>query len=372
MTERLITLLQAEAETLDVPPAPTAEILGTGRRLHRRRTRTIWGTAALTVVLVGGGAVMALNTGRSTGGAAVTDTTPTPSSTPPSAYAVGDTVYVGDSATPVPLPEVAQALYYTSAGLLVRTNKDGTSDGGSPYHFDLVSNDGTLTPLGLTLGDVVPSTDPTQPYLAWATMSGGAIQVVVRDVTTDQDIATVDVPGTFSWGGWSAPPVALAGDLVYVVNDHETEVVNWRTGEATTTAVVPDSLFPDVHGDHVLVRHRDTSQVLDLTTGEVLLDVPSSFFVNLSPDGRFATVSGGLQPRTSGKFDVYDVATGRAVGLPAADGGYGWTSDGDSVYRVEGSTLTICNAVSGSCRDATVPEVRQGTQVRYPGILYES
>ena len=33
-----------------------------------------------------------------------------------------------------------QTLYYTSAGLLVRTNKDGASDGGAPFHFALVAS----------------------------------------------------------------------------------------------------------------------------------------------------------------------------------------------------------------------------------------
>ena len=40
-------------------------------------------------------------------------------------FAVDDTVYLDGGAAEVKMPEVAQTLYYTSAGLLVRTNKTG-------------------------------------------------------------------------------------------------------------------------------------------------------------------------------------------------------------------------------------------------------
>ena len=89
----------------------------------------------------------------------------------------------------------SRQIYYTSAGLLVRTNKDGASDGGAPFHFVLVAPDGTAQKLGLTLGEVVPGVDPTQPFLAYADMAGDTEQVVVHDLTTDQEVARFDVPG---------------------------------------------------------------------------------------------------------------------------------------------------------------------------------
>ena len=134
---------------------------------------------------------------------------PVPKATPRTSYAVGPTVHLGRGATTVQMPEFAQSLYYTSAGLLVRTNRDGSSDGGAPFHFELVKAHGKTEKLGVTLGEVVPSTDPKQPYLAWAKMKGGHIRVVVRNVRTDRNVAVVAVPGTFDWGGWIAPPVAL-------------------------------------------------------------------------------------------------------------------------------------------------------------------
>lgn len=383
MTDRLSTLLRGEVESLDVPAPPAATILREGRRLRRRRTWVRGGTAALVAVAVLGAGAVTLGHGGSP------ETAPSsPSSTTPAvAWSVGDTVYLGDEATTATLPQPAQSFYDTSAGLLVRTNKDGSSDGGDPFHFVLVSADGTTTRLGVTLGAVVPSTDPNQPYLAWATMTDGKIQVVIHDVRSDQDVATVDVPGTFDWGGWEAPPVALSGDQVYVGTNGRAEVVDWRTGKAAPSEVVPGSTFPYVAGSHVMVTHGSTTQILDVDSGKVLLDVPSGqpdWFVQMSPDGRFATVSQGMGDGISGGFTIYDVATGSHVRIPATAWGYGWSRDGDEVFSVEGSTLTTCSATTGDCRATRIPRVRPTASAdpsspvpvppspRYPGILYEA
>ena len=82
--------------------------------------------------------------------------------------------------------------------------------------FSLVRNDGSVQPLDVTFEEVVPSTDPTQPYLAYAQVTDGTVEVVVLDVTSETEVARVTVPGNLSWGGWRAPPVALDGDHVYV------------------------------------------------------------------------------------------------------------------------------------------------------------
>ena len=61
----------------------------------------------------------------------------------PPAFGAGNTLYLDGGATPVQMDEVVQQIYYTSAGLLVRTNATGNSDGGAPFHFVLVTPDGT-------------------------------------------------------------------------------------------------------------------------------------------------------------------------------------------------------------------------------------
>jgi hypothetical protein len=382
MTDRLKSLLHAEVETIEIPPAPTGEILGAGRRLRRRRTGTIWGAAALTVAVVAGGAAVARTGGDGSADAPVTGTPAAPS--PGTlAYSLDDMVYVvedGRLTTGVQMPEVAQTLYYTSAGILVRTNKDGSSDGGAPFHFRLVQPDGTVSPVNVTLGDVVPSTDPSQPYLAYATQAGGRVQVVVHDVVSGHDLATVDVPGAFTWGGWEAPPVALSGDQVYVGTDAHTTVVNWRTGEATTTDSLPDEQLPEVSGGRTLTvpapgstsGSQATEQVVDVTSGKVLLEIPVGRFdqVSLSPDGRFAmVVREAIGPPV--RVTVYDVDSAASVRLPDSVSGYSWTSGGD-LFSVQGDRLDLCSPTSGTCETTTIPKLGLREFVRYSGQTYES
>jgi hypothetical protein len=357
MTDRLATLMRSEVDALDVPNPPALEILTAGRRIRRRSTAQRRSAIALAAVVVAGATAVALH-GGGTDQAAPAVAQPTPLT----AYAVDDTVYLDDAITAT-MPEVAQTLYYTSAGVLVRTNKDGSSDGGAPFHFELVEPDGTTTKLGVTLGDVAPSVDPAQPYLAWATMTGGRIQVVVHDVTADRDVATVDVPGEFTWGGWEAPPVSLSGDYVYVGTDHKTQVVNWHTGDATTTDAVPGSTFPDVHGGYT--TGGGSESVVDARTGKTVLDLSAaSSDVRLSPDGSHA------MGRSAGRTDIYALPSGPTVHLPSGD--WGWSSTGDHVFQVHGSTMTTCITSTGQCHDSSVPPLGSDAFVRYAGMAFES
>jgi hypothetical protein len=377
MTDRLRTLLHDEVESLEIPPVPATDILGTGRRLRRRRTGTIWASAVLAVAVVAGGTAAARSGGDDHSAPPVTDT-PAPPEPGTLAWSLDDLVYVvqdGRLIAGTQVPEVAQTLYYTSAGILVRTNRDGSSDGGAPFHFRLIGHDGELTPVNVTLGEVVPSTDSAEPYLAWATQEGGRIQVVVHDVVSGHDVGRVDVPGTFTWGGWEAPPVALSGDLVYVATDDQTAVVNWRTGEVTTTAVVPAGQVPEVSGGRAVTVNRGrkvaSADVVDVATGRDLLDIPVRLDdqVTLSPDGRFVqVVSQGFDPPA--RTLVYDVDTAHSVQLPDTLGGYAWTSGGD-LFEVRGDQLDVCSPVSGSCDSMSVPKF--GRQfLRYSGRTYES
>ena len=128
------------------------------------------------------------------------------------AFALGPTLFLdGGARTVESADEIVQTIFYTSAGILVRTNQTGASDGGAPFHFALVGDDGTAQPLDLTLGEVAPGVDPEQPYLAYAEMVDQLVQVTVIDVTTDEIVATVGVPEAASWEGFEAPPVALSG-----------------------------------------------------------------------------------------------------------------------------------------------------------------
>jgi hypothetical protein len=371
MTDHLAPLLHGEPETPDVTTPPAERVLGARRRLGRGRAWTHPGGAG-ALALVVTGALLLSHQSSSEAAAASLAVSGGP---PQKSYAVGRTVHLGHGSTSVKMPEYAQSLYYTSAGLLVRTNKDGSSDGGAPFHFELVARHGKTTKLGVTLGEVVPSTDPKQPYLAWATMKAGRIRVVVHNVRTDRDVRTVAVPGTFDWGGWEAPPVALVGDHVYVGTNRKTEVVNWRTGKARASRTVPGSQFPDVHGKHAVVNRAHATQVINVASGKVLLNVSERrryVSVELSPDGRFATTSGGMGAGVTRPFKIHDLRRGTSVRLRGADWGYGWTADGDKVYRVGRTTMTTCDAATGRCHATAVPAIPRHPSVRYPGILYEA
>jgi hypothetical protein len=196
-------------------------------------------------------------------------------------------------------------------------------------------------------------------------MSGGKVQVIVHDVSTDQDVATVDVPGAFDGSGWAAPPVALSGDLVYVGTNDGAEVVNWRTGQTHPSDVVPGSSLLTVHGGRVLIWERNAIEVRDAESGKVLLHLDGD--VNdavLSPDGHFAVVS------RAGQDVLYDLESGATSRVSLTS--WGWSSNDDEVFGVQGSTLTTCSTTTGQCRNTSVPRVGKDAFVRYAGSTYES
>ena len=379
MTERLSALLHREADQLHVPAPPAAQTLAAAHRARRRRTTTRLAATAGTVALVGAVAVGAAVLGD--GGhraphrnGAVADPPATHAADVGAVFAVGDTVYLRGGSVSATMQETVQAMYLTSAGVLVRTNKDGASDGGAPFHFSLVAPDGATTDLGLTLGEVVPATDPSEPYLAYASMRDETVQAVVVDVTTGDEVARVDVPGSFSWGGWEAPPVALAGSTVYIGNDDAVDMVDWRTGATSQSEVIPGSTIPDVSGGHVVVAGGgSTVSVLDAATGEDLLQVPAGrlTYVTLSPDGRYAKVVD--QAEESG-FDIYSIADGTHVGVDGEAWNHGWTSDGDQ-FGVSATGVEVCSVATGDCTTNPLPDglrVDDNTFVRVLGQTYES
>ena len=376
MTERLSALLHEEADRLEVPMPTARETIAAGRRV-RRRSRVVQTVAVVAAVAcIGTGAALI-------GGTRGTDE-PTPDVSPTArvqglpgdvgaVFALGDTVYLQAGTVSARMDEVAQTLYYTSAGLLVRTNEDGASDGGAPFHFALVSPEGAVDELGLTLGEVVPSTDPRQPYLAYADTASGAVQVVVLDVSNGEEVARVDVPGVTDWGGWDAPPVALDGEDVFVGAESATRVVNWRTGEVTTSDVVPGG-YPDVHGGRAIVRDRQEVRVVNARTGATILTVPSEDgypMVRLSPDGRLATVETDPMPDTRG-VDLYEVDTGTHVVVDGDPYASGWAWLGQ-YYSVTQDGIVTCLAGGPLCHTQPLPDgLRLQGLVRMGGVAYES
>ena len=347
MTERLKQLLDGEAHDLAVPSPPTDAVLRQGRGLRRRNRMTAAGAGLAAAVIVGGG-VFALagdDTDRSASDA-------TSSADEGAVYAIGNEVYLADGARSATIPDKAvKSLYYTSAGVLVRHGNNSASDGGGPQRFSLVRDDGSLSAVSVQTEETVHATDPDEPYLAYGQVVEGELVVFVRDVSTDEEVARIPVAATRdSWF-----PVSLDGDRVIVQNGYgnTTYAVDWRSGDVAEADVVEHGI--GVAGGRTVVTRDGGSVVLDVATGDEILDVPGEGWASLSPDGRFVQVTSedysGEEPRET---LVYDVLAGTQVSV-SGSWGWGWTPDGDLfAVDTEKRVLTTCDPSTGECAEIPV------------------
>lgn len=349
MTERLAQLLHAEADHLDVPPPDAGSTLSQGRGLRRRR-RLVTGAVAVAVVAVIGGGALGINAiSGGDDGAKLEPAEPFDSG---AVFSIGTTVYLDDAKMEAQIDDKAiKSLHYTSVGVLVRHGNNSWSDGGGPQRFSMVRPDGSVDRLDVTLEETVHSTDPTQPYLAYALKTGDGFDIVVRDLRDDTEVARIAIPAGSTGGGWSAPPVSLSGDIVYVGTGPTPYAVDWRNGTADETDLIEPGM-PDVHGGRDVVSREGETAVVDVATGVTLLSTILSedqyAWYSLSPDGRYAILSleDMTSPDSSSTTEVYSVDTGEHVSLPRAD--YGWTGLGD-LFTVSKDELTTCSAGTGDC-----------------------
>jgi hypothetical protein len=258
---------------------------------------------------------------------------------------VGTTVYLDSGTRTATIDDRAvKSMYYTSAGVLVRHGQNPYSDGGGPMRFSLVDADGSVHPLGVTFEETVPSVDPDEPYLAYAEVVDDVVQIVVLDVRDESESARVPLPDVHKWGGWTAPPVSLDGDLVYVGDAELTRVVNWRTGAVSTTTTVGPG-YPDVRNGHAVVYDGRIPRIVDVADGATLFTAKRDEYLMMSPDGLYAVgqdYTPNAQPR------LVELATGGTAALDIDANGLGWSPD-DSVFAVTGSKLTTCPAATGAC-----------------------
>lgn len=379
MTDRLATLLHAEALDVPVPTPPTGAILHEGRRLRRRRRLVVGAGAAaacLAVVAAGAAGLRALPGGD---GAAPDRRVVDPATSAyraSGAFATGSVVHLGDGSH-VDLGEAVKALYYTSAGVVARTGETPWTDDPGPSRYSLVAPDGTVSGLGIDLGDRVPATDPDQALLAWAERAAGATadgawQVVVLDVVSGREVARVDVEGRFSWGGWEAPPVTVDGDTVYVGLDRAVVAVDWAAGTTRVTDLAGGRV-PPTSGGHLMESDTRVVRVVDVETGATVYEVPNEGFpyVALSPDGRFAKVVHQDEQEAEG-FEVVDLTDGSISSVEGAAWDYGWTPEGNliSISR-DRDELRTCVADTGECTSAPVTGATRG-ELKLAGLSYES
>ena len=209
MTERLADLMHRAVDDLTVPPAPSAEVLRHGRKARRRRGYATAAGAAVAVVVASGIGVVALggDDDKGSGKDRPSQVADIAGGLTGPVFSIGTTVYLnGGSRTATIDDKAIKSMYYTSAGVVVRHGNNNYSDGGGPMRFSLVAPDGTVRPLDVTFEETVPSTDPDEPYLAYAEVVGDVVQVVVLDVRDGSEAARVPVPDAKTWGGWEAPP----------------------------------------------------------------------------------------------------------------------------------------------------------------------
>ena len=372
MTERLSTLLRDEAEHVVVPAPPTGRIVSSGQGMRRRRRVRTAAAVVAVVAIVTAGAGYGVSRLGEDGSNAVEPAGP--STGHGAVFTLGTTVFWDGGTESAQIDDKAiKSSYYTSAGLLIRHGDNNWSDGGGKQRFSLVTEDGTVHDVSVVTEETVPGIDPAQPYLAYAVVTDGTVEVVVHDLTTDEEVARVPVPDAKKWGGWSGPPVALSGDLVYVGTEDTARTVNWRTGEVATTDVIGPG-YPDISGGRAVDEDGKAKTVVDVATGEVLLTVDGSRFgyLNLSPDGRYAA----MDSPDGQTVDVYDIDAGTKVTLDGQSFDYGWSPDGD-LFKVVKRHVVTCDTATAECTtdDATIPAEGGGvepTDLRYGNQTYES
>ncbi len=362
MTERLSTLLHDEAQFLEIPAAPAASILAEGRTRRRRQSLGTGLAAASVIAVATAGALISADRLSDDGAAGPAGTGAGASPV----FSVGKEIHLGGADDPVAtVADDVHSLHYTSAGVVVRTNKTGgASDGSGPERFTLVKADGSTQPINVTTSDIPVSTDLDQPYLAYSEITDGVAQVVLHDVSTDQEAARIDLPGEYQRDGWSSPPVSLDGDTVYAGFNGVMLEVDWRSGDIKESAHLGAGM-PTVYDGHSSASQNGAAQIIDVTTGDVLVsvDVQEYGWFILSPDGQFAMMLSESE-QDDESFDVYDVDTGNHVTIEEAIYDWGWTADGE-LFRLEGDQLRTCDATTGDC--STEPSGIDPDDVRAPG-----
>lgn len=353
-------------------------------RVRRRRVLVRAVVVAVVLVVVATGASVAFDGGSPASAAQerFVKAAAVPAYGTYGAFSAGNSVYIGNHQ--VTFDEKIKAMYYTSAGVLVRMGKVAYTDAGGPSHYTLIRPDGSHSSIDLKMGDRVPATDPESPDVAYAEPTGDNWSYVVINLVTGKEVARTEVRGKFTWGGWEAPPVTMAGHRMWGLFDAGWVEYDWQSGKTRLVPGTKGAPLTAAHGRFALyndVDHLDW-KVKDFVSGKLLRTIPISSIKNFgwfSPDGRYV--------RLNGKMPSYDALTGRLIDPPGpskfltVDTGkeiaipgryeYGWTPGGNAlVVDAKNNRLTVCDPGTGKC-DRIHLKIGSG-KVKLGGLPYES
>ena len=367
MTERLSTLLHDEAGLLDIPVPEAPTVLTRGRTLRRRRRATTALATVAVLAVIGGSVAVALSV---TGNDRATDPLPAGGFGSTGAFSVGQKLYIGGQE--IDWDEPIKTLYYTSAGVVVRSGAQEATDSAGPSHFTLVGPDGSRTPVEIDAGDRILGFEPDSTHVAYAEPNGPSWDVVVKDVKTGEELGRHTIAGTFTWGGWEAPPVAIDGDWVWVHFDDGWTEVAWADGairlDATTanTYEVANGHYADWNSRNDLWTVRRMSN----HTKVVDVQLKKGWYAFFSPDGNYLNAfPNDVEEEPAVSTIIYDARTGEQRAVPDASESLGWTPDGHTL-EVEDDEIRICGAIDGGC--TTYPYDLGKGSVKVGGTSYES
>ncbi len=360
-------------------------------RVRRRRTLARLTAAAAVLAVVGAGLSLTLGGSSPASAAQVrfTNAAAAPAYDTYGAFSTGRTVYIGNHQ--VTFDEKIKAMYYTSEGVLVRMGRVATTDDDGPSHYTLIRPDGSHTSIDLRMADRVVATDPGSPNVAYAEPAGKRWSFVVINLVTGKEVARTTVDGAFTWGGWEAPPVTMAGHRMWALFDAGWMEYDWESGHTRLVPGTRNAILEAAHGLFMQEPGKGLTQwgVRDFRSGETLrtvrvrsadseeLDpVPSPV---ISPDGRFVRLAShytGYDENDKiidrpGPFQFVSIASGQVTRLDRA-GPLGWTPRGNTLeVDAKNDRLTVCYPASGRCDRIDLPISGEG-KVKLGGLPYES
>ena len=263
-----------------------------------------------------------------------------------------------------------KALYYTSAGVVVRSGASAdTDDGVSTY--TLVSPTGERSLVHADSSDRIPGFEPDGTHFAYADQSDGQLDVVVHDVVTDRELARITVLDHPVETGWDAPPVSIDGDVVWVRTDPGWTEVNWRTGEVRPVPGTADTF--ELQNGRYAVQRGNVWEVRSMADRSLLGEVRmlKGWYAFFSPDGALMRSFPNDVKSVDDRPDSYVHDIGAGTRFRHTDAGYdiGWTPDGHLMV-LDGDTVRVCEPLSDTC--TATPFDGRATSVKLGGAPYES